>query len=211
MTRARLVVVAATLAGTTAIALPAGAQTSGKFTIRAVSERADPGLTVTGPLSEMVATSRARVLVPDKWQRISSPAGTLRFRNTQNRSCRFVVTYRVASRLAPEQDAAEYVAATLPAETPRHLLDSGRRGGAAWRVVRQQTTGRLRVDALWSAVLTRRSDVAPAGQVAWTDIRVTATSTPGSECHSGTYRQALGPTLGDSLAVARNTLRFTRK
>ena len=103
------------------------------------------------------------------------------------------------------------MAATLPAQTSRHLLDSGDHGGRAWRVVRRQTNGRLRVDALWSAVLTRRSDIAPSGQVAWTDIRVTATSTAGSECHSGTYRQALGPTIGDSLAVARHTLRFTRK
>lgn len=211
MTRNRLVLLAATAAGTVALTLPAGAQTSGKFTYRAVTEPANPGLTVTGPLSEMVATSRARVLIPDKWRRISGPAGALRFRNTQNPSCRFIVTYRVASRLAPDGDAAEHVAAALPAQTSRHLLDSGQRGGSAWRVVRQQTTGRLRVDALWSAVLTRRSDIAPSGQVAWSDIRVTATSTAGSECHSGTYRQALGPTIGDSLAVARNSLRFTRK
>jgi hypothetical protein len=211
MTRTRLGLMAVALTGAVAFALPAGAQTTGKFAYRVVTERADPGLAVTGPLSEMVATSRARVLIPDKWRRISGPAGTLRFRNTQNPSCRFVVTYRVASRLAPEQDPAEHVSATLPAQTPRHLLDSGVHGGRAWRVVRRQTTGRLRVDALWSAVLTRRTDIAPSGQVAWTDIRVTATSTAGSECHSGTYRQALGPTIGDSLAVARNSLRFTRK
>ena len=59
-------------------------------------------------------------------------------------------------------------------------------------------------------MLTRRDDVAPAGQVAWTELRVTAASRSGDECHAGTWREALGPVIGDSLAVARATLRFTR-
>ena len=68
----------------------------------------------------------------------------------------------------------------------------------------------MRLDALWAGVLTERTDIAPAGQVAWTEIRVTAVSRAGDECHSGTWRQALGPTIGDSLAVARTSLRFTK-
>lgn len=199
------------MAAATVVAVPAGAQTSGKFSFRAVTEPATPGLTVTGPLSEMVATSRARVLVPDAWRRLSSPAGRLRFRRNQNASCRFTITYRVRSRTAPAGDAAEHVASALPAATARHLLDSGEHGGAAWRVVRQPTTGQVRVDGLWTTVLTRRSDVAPPGRVVWTDVLVSAVSDARSECHSGTYRQALGPAIGDSLAVARATLRFTRK
>jgi hypothetical protein len=68
--------------------------------------------------------------------------------------------------------------------------------------------GRVRLDALWSGVLTRRADIAPAGQAAWTEIRVTALSRAGDECHAGTWRQALGPAIGDSLATARASLRF---
>jgi hypothetical protein len=71
--------------------------------------------------------------------------------------------------------------------------------------------GRVRVDGLWAGVLTRRADIAPSGQSAWTEIHVAAVSRPGSECHAGTWREALGPTIGDSLAVARTRLRFTRK
>lgn len=70
--------------------------------------------------------------------------------------------------------------------------------------------GRVRLDALWAGVLTKRLDIAPAGQVAWTAIRVAAVSRAGDECHSGTWRQALGPTIGDSLAVARTSLHFTK-
>jgi hypothetical protein len=84
-------------------------------------------------------------------------------------------------------------------------------GSRAFRVVRQPGIGgRVRLDALWAAVLTRRADIAPAGQAAWTEIRVSAVSRAGDECHSGTWRQALGPAIGDSLAVARTGLRFTK-
>ena len=83
--------------------------------------------------------------------------------------------------------------------------------GTGLAVSRNTSGGQVRVDALWNGVLTRRDDIVPSGQVAWSEIRVTATSRKGDECHSGTYRKALGPTLGDSLAVARATLRFTRK
>jgi hypothetical protein len=59
-------------------------------------------------------------------------------------------------------------------------------------------------------VLTRRTDIVPAGQVAWSDVTVSAISRPGDECHSGTYRNRMGPQLGDALATARTTLTFDR-
>jgi hypothetical protein len=60
-------------------------------------------------------------------------------------------------------------------------------------------------------VLTRRADIAPAGQQVWTELRATAVSRRGDECHSGTYRESLGPALGDALATARTRLRFVRR
>ena len=121
------------------------------------------------------------------------------------------MTYTVKSVLAPSQDASSYVAAGLASPSARHLLDSGVHGNRAFRVVRQPGIGgRVRLDALWAGVLTKRTDIAPAGQVAWTQIRVTAMSRAGDECHSGTWRQALGPAIGDSLAVARTRLHFTK-
>jgi hypothetical protein len=209
----RHLLVVAPLVGAIALAsaAPATAQ-RGAYATRTVTEPAASGLAITGPLSNLVATSRARVIVPTAWQRRSAPAGQLRFQTTQNSSCRYTVTYTAKSVLAPRQDAAAYVAARLAPQTPRHLLDAGARGNSAFRVVRQMGIGgRVRLDALWAGVLTRRADIAPAGQTAWTEIRVSAVSRSGDECHSGTWRQALGPTIGDSLAVARTGLHFARK
>jgi hypothetical protein len=199
--------------GAVALALgaPAGAHAT-DFSVRTLTEPAAPGLAVTGVLSDLVATSSARVVVPSTWQRRPAQAGRLRFATRQNSSCRYAVTYMVRSVLAPNQNVGDYVAAELPAPTARHLLDSGERGSRAFRVVRQAGIGgRVRLDALWIGLLTRRADIAPAGQAAWTQIRVSAISDKGDECHAGTWRDALGPAIGDSLAVARTRLRFTKK
>lgn len=203
--------VPATLAGVLALAAtPAGAATT-TFKTRTITQPASAGLAATGPLSDLVAVSRARVVVPADWRTRSAQAGRLRFSVQQNPSCGYDLTYSVKSVLAPRQDAAGYVAAGLPAPGARYLLDSGTRDGRAFRVVRQKTSGgQIRVDALWAGVLTRRADVAPSGQAAWTEIRVSARSRKGSECHAGTWRESLGPAVGDTLAVARTTLRFVK-
>lgn len=194
-----------------AFAAPAGAQ-SGAFSTRSLTEPAKQGLAVTGALSDLIATSTGRVIVPNSWRPRAAPAGGLRYVNTQNASCHFTVSYAVKSVLAPIQDAVGYVAAGLPSASSRHLLDSGVRGNRAFRVIRRPGIGgQVRVDALWAGVLTKRTDIAPAGQAAWSEIHVSAVSRKGDECHSGTTREALGPTIGDSLAVARTKLRFTRK
>jgi hypothetical protein len=194
-----------------ALAAPAGAQ-SGRYSIRTIAEPAKPGLAVTGALSDLVATSNARVLIPAGWRPRSASAGQLRFQTTQNASCRYNVRYTVSSVLAPAGDAGDYAAERLPAASSRYLLDSGERGNRAFRVVRQRSSGGgVRVEALWAGVLTRRSDVAANGQIAWTEIRVSAVARSGDECHAGTWRESLGPTIGDSLAVARTKLRFSKK
>jgi len=191
-------------------AASAGAQ-RGTFQTRTFTEPAKPGLAVTGALSGYRVTSVGRVIVPTTWRSLSAPAGRLRFVTVNNPSCRYDVTYTVRSLLASAQEASAYVAAGLPSPSARHLLDSGVHGSRAFRVVRQQGIGgRVRLDALWATVLTRRADITVPGQVAWTEIRVTAVSRAGGECHSGTWRQALGPAIGDSLAVARTSLHFTK-
>jgi hypothetical protein len=194
-----------------AFAAPAAAAQRGVFETRTFAEPAKPGLAVTGALSGFRVTSVGRVVVPTSWRSLAAPAGRLRFQTVNNTSCRYTVTYTVRSVLAPSQDASSYVTAGLPSPSARHLLDTGVHGNRAFRVVRQPGIGgRVRLDALWAGVLTKRTDIAPAGQVAWTEIRVTAVSRTGDECHSGTWRQALGPSIGDSLAVARTRLHFTK-
>jgi hypothetical protein len=192
------------------LAMPAAAATS-RFEARTFTEPAKPGLPVSGALTGYAATATAHVVVPLKWRPRSAGAGRLRFVTTQNPSCRYSLTYAVRSVIAAPGTAADFVARALPAASSRHLLDSGQHGGAAWRVVRQPGIGgQVRVDALWAGVLTRRADIVPAGDSAWAQIRVTARSRKGDECHAGTWREALGPEIGDSLAVARVKLHFTR-
>jgi hypothetical protein len=196
--------------GLALLAVPATAA-SPRLDARTLTEPARPGLAISGALSDYAATAKARVVVPATWRRLRAGVGALRFAVTQNPGCHYAVGYRVVSALGPSGSAADRVAAELPATGPRYLLDSGERGSAAFRVVRLKSAGdQVRVNALWSGVLTRRADIAPSGQVAWTEIHVSAHSRPGDECHSGTWRQALGPAIGDSLAVARAKLHFTR-
>jgi hypothetical protein len=83
-----------------------------------------------------------------------------------------------------------------------HLLETGQRGSAAWRVVKLRGNGtQVRVDAVRAQPLryiTKRD-----GQPTWLATRLKAASDPGDECHSGTYRDTLGPHLGDALATLR--------
>jgi hypothetical protein len=175
------------------------------------TEAADPGLTVSKPLDEFVAVSRARIIAPDEWQRQKGEADQLRFISPGG-TCRYRISFSLRSKVGEPGDAADYVAAGLPAAGSRYVLDSGRRGGSAFRVIREKTSGaNVQLRALRASVLTRRSDIAPKGQAVWNEVRVTATSRPGDECHSGTYRERLGPQLGDALATARTNLAFVRK
>jgi hypothetical protein len=191
------------------VAVPATAAST-RLQARTLTEPPWRGLPVSGALKNYVATAKVRIVVPAKWHSRKA-TNVMRFAVTQNPGCHYVVTYSVSSKLGPAGSAADRVAAALPVPGPRYMLDSGVRGSAAFRVIRLKTTdGRVRVVATWSGVLTRRADIAPAGQVAWTDVSVSAVSRKGDECHSGTWRQALGPAIGDSLAVARASLHFTR-
>ena len=204
-------VVATAVTAVFALTASAAARSTG-YVAATMKEPPAPGLAVTGPLEDYVVTSNARVVVPTAWQRRSAPTGRLAYRTTQNSSCRYDLTYRVKSVLGAPGSAAAYATKHLPAQSARHLLDSGQRGNSAFRVVRESSIGsRVHVDAIWAGVLTRRADVAPSGQVAWSEIRVSARSRKGDECHAGTWRESLGPAIGDSLAVARTTLHFTKK
>jgi len=192
------------------VCAPAALAARGDYATRSFTERADPGLAVSGSLSEYRVVSRARVIVPEDWSRLRAPSDRLRFLTRGTPSCRYALTVTVRSLLGEPGDASERAAERLPARSASYVLDSGRRGSGAFRVVRRASSDRVRVDGLWTSVLTRRDDIARDGQVAWSEIRVTAASRAGDECHSGTYREALGPQVGDALATARARLFFVR-
>jgi hypothetical protein len=187
----------------------------GRYVVRSFAEPVNPGLEVSKPLEEFRAISRARVVVPTEWRRLNARSGQLRFITPQvsaGGSCRYRVMFSVRSRLAPPRDAGDYVADALPPPAQMRLFDKGERGRSAFRVTRARGGGPIvRLRAFWAAVLTRRHDIAPAGQVAWSEISATAASRRGDECHSGTWRAVLGPQLGDALATARTRLDFVRR
>jgi hypothetical protein len=208
--RSRLLAVGLGPAIALGIAFPAQAD-RGDYVVRSFSEPANPGLAVTGPLEEFSAVTRARVVVPAEWQRLNAKAGQVRFITPRQR-CRYRVTFAARSRLDVPRDPAEYVAGALRPAGPGYLLESGQRLGSAFVVIRERSTDSVvRLRAVRAAVLTRRPDIAPTGQVAWSEVIVTAASRRGDECHAGTYRDRLGPQLGDALATARTRLHFVRK
>jgi hypothetical protein len=200
--------VALLLAAPAAAAQAAESRSSTPFTLL---QPDGAGLPATGNLSALRAGSAARVMVPDRWRRLGAPKGRLRLVARQSANCTYDLTYGVTSLLGAADDtAATRVLAALPAAGAAYVLDGGTRGRSAFRVVRRPSEGgRVRIDARWAGLLTRRDDIVPAGRTAWTEIRVAVTSRRGSECHAGSYREALGPAIGDSLAVARTKLRFT--
>jgi hypothetical protein len=201
-----LIVSAAALVPAAAHAAP----TSSDYVARSVKPPASQGLPVSGPLSEFRAVAGFRVVVPARWTVQAAPAGRLRFL-TPGVGCRYQVTFSSRAVIAPSGGPTVRVNAQLVAPSPARLLDEGRRVGSGYRVIRPVTTdGRVAIRALRSAVLTRRTDIVPAGQVAWADLSVSARSRAGDECHSGTYRKTVGPQVGDALATARTTLGFVR-
>jgi hypothetical protein len=199
------------VAATAAVGCSVALAATSSYHAHTYTQTKSHGLPVSGKLSDLLAVAGGRVVVPAQWTVLKTPAGQLRFQSRNNPSCRYTTTFTIATRSAPAaDDPTAYVVSALPAKGPRYVLDTGRHGGAAFRVVR--AGGRPQtLDALWTGPLTRRADVAPSGQAIWTDIKAHAVARTADECHSGTWRQTLGPQLGDALATARTSLHFVKK
>ena len=164
------------------------------------------GLRSTAPaigLPGSTTFSGARVVLPTSWKRLSAPKGSLRFREGHD-ACFFTVTLSLRVRVAPAGSAADHVAADLPVPPAVYVLDSGQRGIGAWRVTRDRGPGgRVTLHGEYARVGHADPGLIPAGQAAWVEVAASASSRPGDECHSGTYRDALGPALGDAFATSR--------
>ncbi|MCW3046179.1 MAG: hypothetical protein JWO74_463 [Solirubrobacterales bacterium] len=192
----------ASLAVTGAAAPAAGAATYRSF-----------GLTSSAPAGGVAGSTtsfRARVVLPTSWKRLSAPAGALRFREGHG-NCFFTVTLSLRTRVGASGSPADHVAADLGVPAPAYLLDGGERPPGAWRVTRDATANpRITLHGEYARVAHADAGLIAGGQSAWAEIIASASSRPGDQCHSGTYRDTLGPALGDAFATAR-TMAYVRR
>ena len=142
----------------------------------------------------------ASILTPSAWQVLPTrDAKHLSFHEGAP-GCRYSVTFttRIAQEDAAGETPAQHVATKVPASAAGLVLDSGTRGAsAAWRVIRIRSADRrIRLSAM-------RADhrrLSPRGY-GWQETTASATEMAGGECHAGTYRNVLGPQIGDALAT----------
>jgi hypothetical protein len=137
---------------------------------------------------------------PATWKVLHNSGTRLTFREG-TAAC----TYRVeaaATIVHVDATTATDAARALVPTGDGHLLETGERGSAAWRVVKLRGNGtQVRVDAVRAQplrIISKRDS-----QPTWLATRLQAASDAGDECHSGTYRDTLGPHLGDALATLR--------
>jgi hypothetical protein len=182
--------------------------TSASASASATTRAAQPGdrraYRLTSPTEPVPGTrgkavSRTTIALPATWAPVKGITEVLAFHEGRP-GCTYRVTIVSRVRTGPEPTAAAHAAATVPG-TGRYLLDEGRRRQVAWRVVRRRA-GRqvVKVSAIRVAPLGFVSK--QLGAKAWLETLATATSHPGDECHSGTYRDTLAGGLGDALATA---------
>jgi hypothetical protein len=138
----------------------------------------------------------ATLTFPTDWRVSSLKKGVLVLRQG-GRACVYTVRASLSVAAGGEADAATRATALAPASGSR-LLESGTRNRAAWRVTRPAAQRQIRIVAVRVDPLGSQS-----GAKLWLQTTVTAASRVGDECHSGTYRDTVGPSIGDALATAR--------
>lgn len=147
-----------------------------------------------------VGTGTVTISFPTAWKLQRSSATQLTFREGTT-ICTYTVNATATIEHVDAATATEAARSLVPTADGR-LLETGERGSAAWRVVKLRGDGtQVRLDAVRAQPL--RFISKRDGQPTWLATRLTAASDQGDECHSGTYRDTLGPHLGDALATLR--------
>ncbi len=191
--------VAAALAAASLIATPTAATAAS--TTGSVRVPFKSTVTVAG-LSGVTGNISTTLLVPNSWKRQKSSNGRPVW-FAGHGSCFYRVTTKATLSVGPSSTASARVTQDLPAVGPR-VLENGTRNSFAWRVTRPEQPGRTHVRAVSALATSTRSVVTlPTGQSLWLEVWLDGLARPGSECHSGTYRQTLGPQFGDVLATVR--------
>ncbi|MTD46607.1 hypothetical protein GKE82_20510 [Conexibacter sp. W3-3-2] len=144
-----------------------------------------------------------RLIFPTRWTaKASKTALTV---TKASDTCTYTVTAKADFVLVDRgADAQALVQAATPGTGP-YVLDAGTRGTSAWRVVRRpRTDGRTELQAMRitpTGVTAGRQTPTPAGKQVYLRTTVRALDRPSDECHTGTYRESLGPAIGDALAT----------
>src|SRR3954452_24529317 len=189
-------------------AAPVASASAAEYSTLGFREPASAGLPVQPPLAEFRAVSGARVLIPATWTTLASTrSGRPRYLITRNRECRFRVTWTVRTVVADRGSAESQLDAAIAAPARARVYEQGVRNGKPWRVVRMSGAATTSVRGAWVGVLTRRTDIVPAGKTVWTHITADARARAGDECHAGMVHNAARD-IADGLALASNSLRF---
>lgn len=193
-------------AATGGVLLPAGAAPAAPSGLAYRSVPLQP--TVAG-YDGVVAKGSVRLLLPGSWAPRTTRTALV-LRNTRSSACAYTVTVRAAYVLGDRGAATGPMVEALTPATGPLLLDEGTRGTTSWRVtrIRQQTgpTTRIRLKAVRmapSAITAGRDHPLPAGKQVFLRTTVTAIDRADDECHTGTYRDAVGPQIGDGLVMQR--------
>jgi hypothetical protein len=190
--KTKLLSIVAAIAALGAIAVPAIAKDLRTRSLR-------PPVAPVQGLPGVTAQAAATLPFPTNWRVASLKKGVLVMREG-GRACTYTVRASVTVAAGDAADAMARATALTPA-TGSRVLESGTRNRAAWRVTRPAADRQIRIVAV------RVDPLAAAGRQAgamlWLQTSVTAASHVGDECHSGTYRDGVGPGIGDALAAAR--------
>jgi hypothetical protein len=137
--------------------------------------------------------------VPSRWSALKPKDKRHQSFHEGSSRCRYSVTFTTGQVAGTDEAPEAHVTAKVPAAGAPYVLDYGQRGSAtAWRVVRLKTTDQT---VKLRAMRADRRSIGN-GTHKWQETIVTASSRRGDECHSGTYREVLGPQIGNALATA---------
>lgn len=152
----------------------------------------------------VLAKGNVRLLFPSAWT-AKSARTSLKLRRA-GAICSYSITVRFDYVLQDTgAQSAQLVKQMAPASGP-YLLDDGTRGRMSWRVTRIKDTSRTRILAVRmapTAITAGRKHPLPAGKRLFERTTITAVDGADDECHTGTYRQSLGPSLGDALVLQK--------
>jgi hypothetical protein len=155
--------------------------------------------------SSVAANFSATVRLPSNWKTTKAGSTSIKFSEGAPK-CRYAGTISAHVERGATGNPLAFVRADLPETNSKLVLDEGVRNTSAWRVIRvQRNDNRTQVNGEFARPLTITKNALPSGQAAWLVVQASATSRPGSECHSGTYRAVLGPYLGDAFATSRTS------